>query len=46
MTYKALDRFINSKVGSKYIELPIGKPNILSKLINSGKYSLRYYIRL
>ena len=37
MAYKALNCFINSKVGSRSIELPISKLNMLSQLINSGK---------
>ena len=46
MTYKALNYFINGKVGSRGIELPISKPEVLNKLINSIKYSFRYFIRL
>ena len=46
MAYKVLNRLINSKVSFRYIELPINKPDILSKLINLVKYSFRYFIRV
>ena len=35
MAYKAFNHFINCKVGSRAIELPVGKTNIFSKYINS-----------
>ena len=46
MAHKALNCLINCKVDSKVIKPSIGKPNMLSKLINSIKYRFRYYIRL
>ena len=45
MAYKALDRLINSKVGTRYIELPISKPDVFRKLLNSIKRRSRYFIR-
>ena len=44
MTYKALDYFINGKVGSRGVELPISKPEVLSKFINSIKCSFGCFI--
>ena len=41
MAYKALDRFINGKVGSRRVEPSISKPNILTKLIDLGKRRFR-----
>jgi len=38
--YKALNRLVDRKVNTRAIELPIGKTNIFSKLINSIKYRL------
>ena len=35
MAYKAFNRLINCEVGAGAIELPISKPNILSKVCNS-----------
>ena len=34
----------DSKVGSRGIELPISKPEVLSKFVNSIKCSFRYFI--
>jgi hypothetical protein len=45
MAYKVLNYLIYSKVGFKIIKLFINKLNILTKLLNSVKYRLRYYIR-
>ena len=44
MVYRALDYFINGKVGSRGIELPISKLKVLNKFVNSIKYSFRYFI--
>ena len=46
MAYKALNRLVDYKVGSRIIEPSISKLNILNKLINSIKRRFRYYIRL
>jgi len=46
MAYKALNCLINGKVSSRRVELPISKPDILSKLINLVKYSFGYFIRV
>jgi hypothetical protein len=37
MAQKAFNRLINCKVGARGTELPISKPNILSKVYNSIK---------
>ena len=42
--YKAFNRLINCKVGTGGIELPISKPNILSKVCNLIKSRLGYRI--
>jgi len=44
MAYKVLNHLINGKVGFKYIELFIGKPDILNKFINLVKYSFKCFI--
>ncbi len=46
MAYKALNYFIDYKVGSRYIELPISKLEVLNKLIYFIKYSFKCFIRL
>ena len=46
MAHKALNCLINGKVGTRCIELPISKLDILNKLINLVKHSFRYFIRV
>ena len=45
MAYKALDCLVNSKVDTRYIELPISKLDIFGKLFNSIKYRFKYFIK-
>ena len=44
MAYKALDCLVDGKVGTRCIELPISKPDVFKKLLNSIERRSRYFI--
>ena len=44
VAYKALNCFVNREVGTRTVELPVSKLEVLSKFSNLIKCSLRYRI--